>query len=191
VRLVAHRDVVTVLAPESFMHMSRRLLASAALVTAVGTSTACMGQFALTKMVYGWNDKVTGNKIVNNLVFWGLGIFQIYDFTVLGDLFIFNVIEFWTGSNVLADAGSNAPRDVVITRNDDGSASITKNGDTLVATPLDERHVRLTKNGTVVGMLEAQDNGAIVVFDARGLEASVITPEEVQAGGPVIAALAR
>ena len=82
-------------------------------------------------------------------------------------------------------------RDVVITRNDDGSASITKNGDTLLATPLDDTHVRLTKNGTVVGMLEAQDNGAIVVFDARGLEASVITPEEVQAGAPVIAALAR
>ena len=173
------------------MHLSRRLLVSAALVTAVGTSTACMGQFALTKKLYGWNDTMTGNKIVNQLVFWGLGLFQIYGITMIGDLFIFNVIEFWSGHNVLADANSNTPRDVVITRNDDGSASITKNGDTLLATPLDDTHVRLTKNGTVVGMLEAQDNGAIVVFDARGLEASVITPEEVQAGAPVIAALAR
>ena len=29
----------------------------------------CMGSFALTKRLYAFNDTITGNKIINNLIF--------------------------------------------------------------------------------------------------------------------------
>ena len=49
-------------------------------------------------------QRVTGNKIVNNLVFWGLAIVPVYSLAMAGDLLILNTIEFWTGNKLLGDA---------------------------------------------------------------------------------------
>jgi hypothetical protein len=38
------------------------------------------------------------------LVFWGLNIIPVYGLFFVGDVFIFNVIEFWSGSNPIAMA---------------------------------------------------------------------------------------
>ena len=53
------------------MQKTLRRLRLVATIAAVATATGCMGSFALTKMVYGWNESVTGNKIINNVIFWG------------------------------------------------------------------------------------------------------------------------
>jgi hypothetical protein len=45
---------------------------------------------------------VSDSKFVNNLVFWGLNIIPVYGLFFLGDTIIFNVIEFWSGSNPIA-----------------------------------------------------------------------------------------
>ena len=42
------------------------------------------------------------SKFVNNLVFWALNIVPVYGLFFLGDAIIFNVIEFWSGSNPIA-----------------------------------------------------------------------------------------
>ena len=42
------------------------------------------------------------SRFVKTLVFWGLNIIPVYGVAALGDLIIFNLIEFWTGSNPLA-----------------------------------------------------------------------------------------
>lgn len=62
----------------------------------------CYGSFAFTKKVYDFNSSVSGNKFVNNLVFWLLSIIQVYEFAVAADVLVLNLIEFWTGSNPMA-----------------------------------------------------------------------------------------
>jgi hypothetical protein len=62
--------------------------------------SSCMGSFAITKKLYSWNESVTGNKYVNNILFWVLS--PVYSAVVAIDANILNLIEFWTGSNPLA-----------------------------------------------------------------------------------------
>ena len=73
------------------------------LMLGIGTlNSGCMGSWGLTKKVYNWNDGATGNKFIDNILFWLLGI--VYCVTVWVDFFILNLVEFWTGSNPLAMA---------------------------------------------------------------------------------------
>lgn len=64
------------------------------------TQTGCFGSFELVKKVYEVNDGVSDNKFVKSLVFW-IGGF-IYGIAGFLDAVIFNLIEFWTGSNPIA-----------------------------------------------------------------------------------------
>jgi hypothetical protein len=67
------------------------------------SQTSCMGSFALTLKVYEINNTITDNKFVNNLIFWIVGA-PVYGFTTTVDIVILNLIEFWTGDNLLAAA---------------------------------------------------------------------------------------
>lgn len=70
---------------------------------AVLSQSSCMGSFALTLKVYEINNTITDNKFVNNLIFWIVGA-PVYGFTTTVDIVILNLIEFWTGDNLLAEA---------------------------------------------------------------------------------------
>lgn len=76
-------------------------IAIAILMSAAMLNTSCIGSFALTKNVYSWNQSL-GNKFVNELVFF---IFcpLVYPITTLADAVVINSIEFWSGSNPLAE----------------------------------------------------------------------------------------
>src|SRR6185369_9355054 len=67
-------------------------------------TTACYGPFNLTKNVYNWNSNIKGSSEVNEkwmkeFVFFGMIIIPVYMFSTLLDAFIFNSIQFWSGSN--------------------------------------------------------------------------------------------
>ena len=64
--------------------------------------SSCLGSFQAFNNLKDWNQGVSDNKFVNNLVFWGLNIIPVYGLFFLGDAIIFNVIEFWSGSNPIA-----------------------------------------------------------------------------------------
>ncbi len=64
--------------------------------------SSCLGSFSAVSGLKNWNDGISGNKFINNLVFWGLNIIPVYGLFALGDVLIFNVIEFWSGSNPIA-----------------------------------------------------------------------------------------
>lgn len=64
--------------------------------------TSCLGSFSAFNGLKDWNMGMTDSKFLNNLVFWGLWILPVYEIFVVGDLFIFNVLEFWTGNNPVA-----------------------------------------------------------------------------------------
>jgi len=71
-------------------------LASAFVVAAL--ATGCYGSFGAFNAVHGWNGHATGNRIANSLIHAGLWIVPVYELTILGDLIIFNTVEFATGT---------------------------------------------------------------------------------------------
>lgn len=84
--------------------MKKLMKPTLVLLTASFLFTSCMGSFALSKKLYDWNDNVTSNKFVNNLVFWLLAGIGGYGVTMFIDYAILNLIEFWSGNNPIAFA---------------------------------------------------------------------------------------
>ncbi|WP_127142392.1 DUF3332 domain-containing protein [Flagellimonas marinaquae] len=64
--------------------------------------TSCLGSFRAFNNLKDWNQGLTDSKLLDNLIFWGLNIVPVYGLFFLGDTLIFNVIEFWSGSNPIA-----------------------------------------------------------------------------------------
>lgn len=68
----------------------------------------CFGKFAITQKLYGFVDGInlSGSdqlvvKFVKTVVMWAGFIFWVAGIGFVLDLFIFNLIEFWTGENVI------------------------------------------------------------------------------------------
>lgn len=64
--------------------------------------TSCIGSFALTNNVLSWNKQV-GNKFVNTLIFAAFWPIPVYPLAITADLLVINSIEFWSGSNPVAE----------------------------------------------------------------------------------------
>lgn len=67
--------------------------------------SSCIGKFALTNKLLGWNNQI-GNKFVNELVFFAFWVVPVYEVTALADLLVLNSIEFWSGTNPIAQGKS-------------------------------------------------------------------------------------
>ena len=97
--------------------------------------TGCLGQNALFDTVQDWNATATNNKFVNqgiSFVFWWV---PVYGLSLLGDIVIFNSIEFWTGTNPISKEGAKVAgstetvndgmgNQAELTYNADGSISV-------------------------------------------------------------------
>lgn len=64
--------------------------------------SSCLGSYSAFNGLKDWNSQISDSPFVNNLVFWGLWILPVYEIFLIGDTLIFNVIEFWSGSNPVA-----------------------------------------------------------------------------------------
>ena len=62
----------------------------------------CYGNFPLTRAVYKFNGSVSSNKFIQSVMFWVFVIIPVYKIGMLADAIIFNLIEFWTGKQLLA-----------------------------------------------------------------------------------------
>jgi hypothetical protein len=62
----------------------------------------CYGTFPLTRTIYRLNGDISGQPLVQQVTFWVLVIFPVYEIGVLADAIVFNLIEFWTGTQILA-----------------------------------------------------------------------------------------
>lgn len=83
------------------MRILRKPLLFLALGALLTTQTGCFGEFALTRKAYNWHDGVTENKFVKSLLLW-IPMGLVYSVTAFLDAVIFNLIEFWSGSNPIA-----------------------------------------------------------------------------------------
>ena len=118
----------------------KKILASA---SAAALLTGCLGQNALFDTVQDWNSTASNNKFVNqgiSFVFWWV---PVYGLSLLGDIIIFNSIEFWTGTNRLGNEAE-------LTYHADGSISVLaaqesytliKQGDQVIKVQDDKREV--------------------------------------------------
>tara|TARA_R110002072_G_scaffold151503_6_gene300928 strand:+ start:21779 stop:22357 length:579 start_codon:yes stop_codon:yes gene_type:complete len=79
----------------------RKLMICTALSSTI-LFTSCLGSFSAFNSLRDWNDGLTDNKFLDNLIFWALNIVPVYGLFFFGDVIIFNVIEFWSGSNPIA-----------------------------------------------------------------------------------------
>jgi hypothetical protein len=113
------------------------------LVAAVGAlSAGCFGRFQLTRKVYDINQSID-EKYVRSAATWIFVIVQVYTVAALIDLIVFNVMEFWTGENPVAEAKltkvyAHGNGRTVLTLSRDGSATVAVieryDGERLVST---------------------------------------------------------
>ena len=98
-------------------------------------SAACLilsGSIILWSSLKDWNNNI-GNKFVNEIVFLAFHIVPVYEVAYLADVIVLNSIEFWSGSNPLADVGSvktvkGESGEYLVQTNEDGY-TITKKGE--------------------------------------------------------------
>lgn len=69
-------------------------------------SSGCMGSFSLTHKIYHWNEHASGERWVNEMIFVVGLILPVYSLSLLADGVIFNSIQWWSGKNPVADAGT-------------------------------------------------------------------------------------
>ncbi len=84
--------------------LSRGVVSSLVVVSLMTASSGCFGPFNLTRNVYNWNSGIKGSGEVNEkwmkeIVFFGMIVIPVYMFSALLDAFVFNAIQFWSGSN--------------------------------------------------------------------------------------------
>lgn len=170
------------------MKTAPRRLRLAVIVALVGVTAGCMGSFGLTRMVYSWNDSVTGNKIVNNVIFWGLNIIPVYEIAVTVDVVILNTIEFWIGRKIIADADTTSDVKVAVVEGEDGSLTVTRGDVVFTLVPESADRVRVLKDGVFVGVAAQQLDGSIVAEDAAGEVLSALSASDVARTSEVVAA---
>lgn len=67
--------------------------------------TSCIGSFGLTNKLLSWNRSID-SKFVNEFVFIVFHIVPVYEISCIADILVLNSIEFWSGSNPVADVGT-------------------------------------------------------------------------------------
>jgi hypothetical protein len=89
--------------------------------------SSCAGQFALFNKAHPFIGNL-GGKWIGAIVFWILGG-PVLSICLFADTFIFNVIEFWTGNNVIASGNTFEQIDengnrLTAVKNEDGTLSV-------------------------------------------------------------------
>ena len=81
-----------------------KLCATGALALGL-TTTSCIGPNHAYNSLNSWNSEVSENKSLNELVCLGLHVVPAYQVCMVGDMIIFNSIEFWSGDNPIPAPG--------------------------------------------------------------------------------------
>lgn len=75
----------------------KRILLSLVLASSLA---GCYGSYSAGHAVHRWNGQVSSDKLVRSAVHLGLYIVPVYELAWLGDFWVFNTIEFLTGTPV-------------------------------------------------------------------------------------------
>lgn len=94
--------------------------------------SSCIGSFGLWNNLKSWNQNI-GNKFVNEIVFLAFHVIPVYEVAYLADVLVINSIEFWSGSNPIAEAGTvktvKGENGEYLVRTNENGYTITKKGE--------------------------------------------------------------
>ncbi len=105
----------------------RKVFFVAAAASIMITQTGCFGSFNLVKKVYELNEGISDNKVVKTLFFYLLNIVPIYGAASFLDIVIFNLIEFWSGSNPISMNEGEVEEQLMTIKGDSYKVTATKN----------------------------------------------------------------
>ena len=151
--------------------------------------SSCVGSFGLFNRLTTWNQSL-GNKFVNELVFLAFNIVPVYGVAYLADALVINSIEFWSGSNPMANVG-----DVKKVKGENGNYmvktlengySITKEGETASMDLIYDKEANtwnVVANGESAELVKMNNDGTAemnlpngdkmnVTLDAQGMMAA-------------------
>ena len=124
--------------------------------------SSCVGSFGLFNRLSSWNQSI-GSKFVNELVFLAFNIVPVYGVSYLADALVINSIEFWSGSNPMANVGdvkkvkgvANGESAELIKMNNDGTADLfLPNGEKMNVT-LDAQGMMAARQATMSNLMFA------------------------------------
>lgn len=145
--------------------------------------SSCIGSFGLWNQLKSWNENLS-NKFVNEIVFLAFHIVPVYEVSYLVDVLVLNSIEFWSGSNPLADVGNvkvveGENGEYLVRTNADGY-TITKKGENnsldLVYNPEKQTWNAVCENNSYE-LMTMNENGTITVKLQDGSSLTV-SPDE-------------
>ena len=138
--------------------------------------SSCIGSFALWNQLKDWNQGI-GNKFVNELVFLAFNIIPVYGVAYFADVVVLNSIEFWSGSNPLADVGTTktvkGENGEYLIRTNENGYSISKKGEDVSIDLVYNQENRtwlmtMNEDGTIT--VKLQDGNTVTVLpDQQGL----------------------
>lgn len=136
--------------------------------------SSCVGSFGLFNRLSSWNQTI-GTKFVNELVFLAFNIVPVYGVAYLADALVINSIEFWSGTNPMANIG-----DVKKVKGENGNYlvktlengySITKEGETASMDLIydqEENTWNVVSNGESAELIKMNNNGTADLFLPNG-----------------------
>jgi hypothetical protein len=148
------------------------------------SSAACIGKFGAFHKLLNWNNSL-GNKWLDWAVFLGLNIIPVYELFFIGDVLIFNSVEFWTGNNPLAatEVQGADGRKTSVSWKEDGHRILietTKEGriERTLDIALDDERAEVRRDGVLVSTAEFNASG-MRIRDASGELVASHTPEQM------------
>lgn len=104
----------------------KKVLACGLLSTTI-LFTSCIGSFSAFNGLRDWNENVTDSKFGNEVIFLALWILPVYGLATLGDLVVFNAIEFWGGTNPIAMNEGDSETKTIVNKGNSYEITATKN----------------------------------------------------------------
>ena len=146
----------------------------------------CYGRFPLTKKIYKWNGEMSENRWVKSIMMWVLNIIPVYGIGILADTIVFNLVEFWGGKPMLAEAATVDRNGNVVTLGpgqtaDEAVLTVSRDGKVLAR----ERFIRLSDNTIEVRGIDGKRHGKVLkasdggysLTNKDGVEMRRVTPE--------------
>ena len=152
------------------MRSKSRFLMLITALALVSFTTGCFGKFALTRKLYTWNDTVDSNKFVKTVLMWAFWIVPVYEVVGLADLFVLNLVEFWSGSNPVASM-KQLP---------DGTVELVRDGATMRLVPTGENRFDMFRNGQFAGTATMTADHGLVFTIVNSDQVVRVTPQEVK-----------
>ena len=161
------------------MKKNRLTLVAAIFLSGTILFSSCVGSFGLFNRISSWNQSI-GTKFVNELVFLALNIVPVYGVAYLADALVINSIEFWSGTNPMANVG-----DVKKVKGENGNYmvktlengySITKEGETASMDLIYNKEANtwnVVANGESSELLKMNNDGTADLFLPNGEKMNV------------------